>query len=79
MTPELGIYISAALPEIPGVKYGALLQRSTGGGQYVYVRLDEPHDYRWFLAELTTDVCLAAPAEQVLAVLQAARRNVRTD
>lgn len=55
MASQLNICVSTALPDVPGVTYGALARRLEDECWYVHVRLDSATSSRWFMAELTTD------------------------
>lgn len=74
MTPTLDVRISTALPQVNGIKYGDLLQGMNN--YYVYVRLDQPGDPRWFLAKLTTDTVEAATARELRRALSTAVKRM---
>jgi len=78
MSPKLAVQISTALPQVTGIKYGDLLLGLKD--YYIYVRLDQPGDPRWFLARLTTNMLEAASAAQLRCALsEATKQSSSTD
>lgn len=73
MTPTLDVQISTTLPQVTGIKYGDLLKGMKH--YYIYVRLDQPGDPRWFLARLTTNAHEAANADQLRGALSAVTKR----
>src|SRR3569832_1941795 len=78
MSPKLAVQISTALPQVTGIKYGDLLLGLKD--YYIYVRLDQPGDPRWFLARLTTNMLEAANNAQLhCALSEATKQSSSTD
>src|SRR3569833_3117810 len=73
MSPKLVVQISTALPQVTGIKYGDLLLGLKD--YYIYVRLVQPGDPRWFLARLTTNMLEAASAAQLRCALSEATKQ----